>query len=51
MTTCTTADPSSSISFQRKATALITVTAFTTLSALITIATFVALIEAAQPPL
>jgi len=50
MTTCTTTDLSS-ISFQRKATALITVTAFTTLSALITIATFIALIDAAHPPL
>jgi len=48
MSTCT---DSSSIPFQRKAVALITVTALTTLSALIAIATFVALIAAAQSPL
>jgi hypothetical protein len=39
----------STITFQRRATALITVAAFTTLSALIAIATFIALIAVAQP--
>ena len=48
MSTCT---DSSTVSFQRKAVALVTVTALTTLGALITIATFMALIAAAQSPL
>lgn len=39
----------SNVSFQRRATALISVAAFTTLSALITIATFIALVAVAQP--
>jgi len=47
MTTCT-AEPVN-VSFQRRATALIAITAFTTMSALITIVTLVALLGAAQP--